>query len=248
MSTRECMFERLEGPERKSTLAADQIVAAIKAGALRPGDKLPPERELADLMGVSRNSVREAISALCVAGIVRTRVGDGTYIAPPQRQPSSSAIATLRSLGIDVLDIWRAKQEIETLLLTEAVQRVTDDDIRALESIIEHMAGAIPRGAYQGYSLSNISFHMRIADIAEHPVLERAENFLLRITQQIYRPEDSTLSTFVQDHLYRSYLTHSEILEVLRERRAADASGVMESHFDEVKRYLQHVLQEEREA
>ncbi|MCX6093997.1 MAG: GntR family transcriptional regulator [Candidatus Bipolaricaulota bacterium] len=246
MSIRQLAFERLAGPERKSTLAAEQILAAVKAGALCAGDRLPSERELSELMGVSRNSIREAISALCVAGIVRTRVGDGTYVASPTKQVPFAAIASLRALGIDVLDIWSAKQEIETLLLTEAIERVTDDDVQALESIIENMAEAIPLGAYQGYSLSNISFHMRIADIADQPALKRAENFLLRITQRIYKPGDIAVSDFLQDHLYKSYLTHSEILRVLREHKVADAPEVMKNHFNEVNRYLQYVLQEEQ--
>jgi GntR family transcriptional repressor for pyruvate dehydrogenase complex len=240
------MFERLAGPERKSTLAAEQILGAIKAGALRVGDKLPSERELSDLMGVSRNSIREAISALSVAGVVQTRVGDGTYIAPSTKQVTASGISSLQVLGIDVLDVWKAKQEIETLLLAEAIERVTDDDVQVLDGIIEHMAEAIHLGAYQGYSLSNISFHLRIAHIAAQPALKRAENFLLRITQRIYKLSDATTSDFLLDHLYKSYMTHREILGVLRERKGADVSRVMKSHFDEVNRYLQYVLHEKQ--
>jgi DNA-binding GntR family transcriptional regulator len=159
---------------------------------------------------------------------------------------TASGIASLQALGIDVLDVWKAKQEIETLLLAEAIERVTDDDVQVLDGIIEHMAEAIHLGAYQGYSLSNISFHLRIADIAAQPALKRAENFLLRITQRIYKLSDVTTSDFLLDHLYKSYMTHTEILGVLRERKGADASRVMKSHFDEVNRYLQYVLHEKQ--
>lgn len=241
---RQLAFEKMTGPQRKSALAAEQIVSAIKAGTLHPGDKLPSERELSELMGISRNSIREAITALSVAGVVETRVGDGTYIIPVQKQEVLGAVTSLRTLGIDISDIWKAKQEIETMLLTEAIERVTDDDVETLEIITEHMADAIHHGAYQGYSLSNIAFHLRIAEIADKPALKRAENHLLRITQQIYKPADAVTPSFLHDHLYKSYLTHMQILKVLRDHKKEEASMVMRSHFDEVQRYLQHVYPE----
>jgi DNA-binding FadR family transcriptional regulator len=243
MSERSAVFEQVAASKRKSVIAADQVLAAIKAGALKAGEKLPSERELAGLLGISRTAVREAFVALSMAGVLETRIGDGTYVAAPPKDEPASAVAALRAGGIDVLDIWRAKQEIETVILVEAVSRVSEKDIEMLQEITEQMAESITLGACQGFSLANISFHLRIADIAGRPELKRAENSLLRITQQIYKPAELPDSDFLHDHLYRAYLSHAEILAVLREDRPEDAAAAMESHFDELVRYLQFVFQ-----
>ena len=243
MSRRSTVFEQVAGSKRKSTIAADQVLSAIKAGALQAGEKLPSERELARLLGVSRTAVREAFVALSMAGVVETRIGDGTYVAAPPKEQSASALAALRAGGIDVLDIWRAKQEIETVILVAAVSRVSEKDIETLQGITEQMAESITLGAYQGFSLANISFHLRIADIADTPGLKRAENLLLRITQQIYKPAELPDTDFLHDHLYRAYSCHADILRVLREGRPEDAAAAMEGHFDELVRYLQFVFQ-----
>ncbi|MDR7465382.1 MAG: GntR family transcriptional regulator, partial [Armatimonadota bacterium] len=66
--------------KKKSTHVAEQILQAIMSGQYRVGDRLPPERVLAEEMGVSRPSVREALSALQIVGVVASRVGDGTYV------------------------------------------------------------------------------------------------------------------------------------------------------------------------
>lgn len=73
------MFERLVS-KKKSEHVVEQILEAIKSGRYGPGDKLPPEEEIAKLTGVSRPSVREALGALRLIGILETKVGDGTYV------------------------------------------------------------------------------------------------------------------------------------------------------------------------
>lgn len=243
MSEWSAVFEQVAGFKRKSALAADQVLAAIKSGALQVGEKLPSERELATILAVSRTAIREAFVALSMAGVVETRIGDGSYVAAPPEERPASAVAALRAAGIDVLDIWRAKQEIETVILVEAVPRVSEKDIETLQDIAEQMAESVTLGAYQGFSLANISFHLRIAEIADKPGLKRAENSLLRVTQQIYKPAELPKFDFLHDHLYRAYVTHTEILRVLREGKPEDAAAAMEEHFNEIVRYLQFVFQ-----
>ncbi len=75
-------FRRLDQTRfrSKSSIIADQILQMIRCGELNAGEKLPPERIIAEQLGVSRPSVREAISALQIVGILETRPGDGTYV------------------------------------------------------------------------------------------------------------------------------------------------------------------------
>jgi len=240
--TADTTFEKVAGLGRKSDRAAEQILSAVKTGRYREGEKLPSERELSEIMGVGRNSVREALCALSIAGVVRTRVGDGTYVAASARRTVSNGIGALQQSGIDVLDIWRAKEEIEVLLLKDAIQKATRDEVEMLSQILADMREAALGGIPERYSLSNIAFHLHIAGIAGQSALRRAENLLLRVTQQIYRLSDVMGSEFLAEHLYRAYITHKEILRVLQARKDSEVELVMREHFKEVRRYLEHVF------
>ena len=73
-------FQEVGQAKKKATYVAEQIIDAIKQGAYQIGDKLPSERDIAKQMKVSRNSVREALSALQILGVIESRPGTGTYI------------------------------------------------------------------------------------------------------------------------------------------------------------------------
>ncbi|MBI3998745.1 MAG: FadR family transcriptional regulator, partial [Armatimonadetes bacterium] len=80
-------FQRI-ATKRKSALVAEQLIEAIRSNVYRVGSRLPPERVIAEQMGVSRPSVREALSALQLAGVLESRPGDGTYVVelPDRRE------------------------------------------------------------------------------------------------------------------------------------------------------------------
>lgn len=231
-------FRKIAELKKKSSYVAEQIIDAIKSGKFVGGDKLPPERELAELMGVSRNSVREAISALHIAGIVQTKVGDGTYISHSARNQVSQGISWLTESGVDVLDIWKAKEEIEKIILLSAIDKATEDDLDSLESILEDMGEAVVARSYDKFLLSNINFHLLIAEISGNEPLKRAENSLLQITQHIYRIVDTSGSESIAQHLERSLISHQGILDTLKTRDKLAVPRVMKNHFKEVSNFL----------
>jgi len=234
-------FARVPSMKTKGACVADQIVDAIRANFYESGDRLPSERELAQTMGVSRNSVREALSALQILGILTSRAGDGTYVSFSAGDTVNRSIAWLRESGIDVLDVWKAKEELETMLLETAIERASDAEIDPLEAVLNDMDEAVTTGARDKYALSNLAFHKGIAATAGCPGLERAQNILLRLTQRIYRALEVRDSEYLAAHLYRSYITHREILRVLRDRDHDAAARVMANHFVEVRDFLERV-------
>lgn len=231
-------FRKIAELKKKSSFVAEQIIDAIKSGKYEGGDKLPPERELAELMGVSRNSVREAISALHIAGIVQSKVGDGTYISHSARGKIRQVISWLIESGVDVLDIWKAKEEIEKIILLSAIDKATEEDIDLLEGILEDMREAVAARTWDKFLLSNINFHRFIAEISGKSSLRRAENFLLQITQHIYRIVDTGGNESIAQHLERSLVTHQVILDTLEARDKLAVPGAMEQHFKEVSNFL----------
>jgi GntR family transcriptional regulator, transcriptional repressor for pyruvate dehydrogenase complex len=124
--------------------AIDSIRAMIRSGELAPGERLPPEQELAERLGVSRGSLREAVRALSQINVLDVRRGDGTYV-------TSLAPSELLSGMVFALELLQAKDldevvEVRQLLLPPAAalaaQRVTDDQLAQMHEVIEHLERA----------------------------------------------------------------------------------------------------------
>ena len=106
----------------------DRIRAQIAAGTLRPGDKLPPERELAEQLGVGRNALREALRSLEIAGIVRLQKGTkgGAFIQAGDASRMDEVVRDMLSLGsISVAELTEARVHIQDLVVRLACERAT---------------------------------------------------------------------------------------------------------------------------
>jgi DNA-binding FadR family transcriptional regulator len=127
-----------------TTRAIDSIRAMIRTGELQPGDRLPPEQELADRLGVSRGSLREAVRALSQINILDVRRGDGTYVtslAPSELLSGLSfAMELLQTHQVDeVLEVRRMLFPAATAL---AAQRVTTDQLTAMHDVVDELEAA----------------------------------------------------------------------------------------------------------
>src|SRR6476659_6827129 len=112
----------------------DRIRAQIAAGTLRPGDKLPPERELAEQLGVGRNALREALRSLEIAGIVRLQKGakGGAFIQAGDTSRMDEVVRDMLSLGsISVAELTEARLHIQDLVVRLACDRATAADLDA---------------------------------------------------------------------------------------------------------------------
>lgn len=138
-----CRRETLEVYEQVSvtTRAIDSIRSMIRRGELRPGDRLPPEQELADRLGVSRGSLREAVRALSQINVLDVRRGDGTYVtslAPSELLSGLSfAMELLQTHQVDeVLEVRRILFPAATAL---AAQRVTAEQLAAMHDVVDEL-------------------------------------------------------------------------------------------------------------
>lgn len=126
-------------------MAIDRIREMISSGELRPGDRLPPEQELADQLGVSRGSLREAVRALSQINVLDVRRGDGTYVtslAPSELLSGLSfAMELLQSQGVDeVLEVRRMLFPAATAL---AAQRVTPEQLAGMHDVVDELEAAV---------------------------------------------------------------------------------------------------------
>ena len=127
-------------PKKISTQIADQIRESILAGNFSPGDKLPPERELAEMFGVSRPSVREALNMLAASGLVMSYQGGGTVVLSLLDMDRDNALSDLiRTQQERALDVIEVRKGLESWTAFYAAQRANKSDIQRMEEILASM-------------------------------------------------------------------------------------------------------------
>ena len=152
-------------PRRLYRQIADQLRALLEDGEYAIGARLPPERDLAVQLGVSRPSVREALIALEVEGLIEVRMGSGIYVRAADRRPAR------RVLAEGPLETLRARQLIESELAAEAARRMTAAQVAGLADAIATMEAEVDKGRMP--TRGDRLFHIRIAAAAENSVLLR---------------------------------------------------------------------------
>jgi DNA-binding FadR family transcriptional regulator len=217
---------RRNWPDRLYRQIADQIAALIDAGEYRPGSRLPPERDLAKQLGVSRPSVREALIALEVEGYVEVRVGSGVYVADKAR-----ASAAEPSLPEDSgpFELIRARWIIEGECAALAARNATRTQVRGMEEALEAMErdkgnGTMPLG-------NDRLFHLRIAEAS-------GNSALALVVQTLWDQRGSTLFTRLEHHFDTPELwevairEHRDVLAAITKKNPAAARNAMRRHMD----------------
>ena len=163
-------------PRRLYRQIADQLRALIDAGEIASGARLPPERDLALQLGVSRPSVREALIALEMEGRIEVRMGSGIYVRPEPGPPGAAGTTAARSragseVGEGPLETIRARQLIEAELAALAAVRMQANQIGRLGDALALMRRAVALG--QLPTAADRQFHLCIAQAADNSVLLR---------------------------------------------------------------------------
>jgi len=189
--TKALQFETIS-PLRAVDEIESQIRAMIARGDLKPGDKLPPERQLAVQLSVSRNTLREAIRSLEYAGIVQMRKGasGGAYILHGNSEAIVDGLRTLYDLGaITPQQLTEARVWLSEIVVRVACERATEEDLKALEDNIEASARAQKRGEFDERQKLNREFHLVLARISRNPIvismMEGVMNVMGQFIEQI---------------------------------------------------------------
>jgi GntR family transcriptional repressor for pyruvate dehydrogenase complex len=226
--------------KRKSNYVAEQVIDAIKAGEYKGGDKLPSEREIAELMKVSRNSVREALSALQIAGLICSKAGDGTYISDLINiRINKEQILGLVKEGVDLLEIWKARKQIETIVINLAVKRATEENIDRIQEIVGEMREAVDTRDHDKYLAANLDFHLSVAEAAANLPLKQALESLLKVTQQLSAILGDVELGYVREHIERSFEIHERIFNTIEAHAEKNVNKQVEAHFKELIDYLE---------
>lgn len=158
------LFNRIS-PGRISEMIVDQIRLLIRRGRLRPGDRLPAERELCQRFGVSRVTVREALRVLESSGLVEIRVGarGGAFVTAPSSMRVGEGLADLISMSaLTPAEVTELRLVLELGIVPLVCERATEDDLADLREISARARAAARSGG--GYSMElSAEFHVRVA-------------------------------------------------------------------------------------
>ena len=147
-----------------------RIKEMIVGGQLKPGDRLPREADLAENLGLSRSSLREAVRALALINILDVRQGDGTYVTSLDPHLLLDALTFVVDFHRDdsVLDFLRVRRILEPAAAAMAAQRVTPDEVRAMQAVLD---GTRTEAAAEELLAADIEFHRLVSTASGNSVL-----------------------------------------------------------------------------
>ncbi len=158
-------------PEKLSTSVIRQIEQLILRGILRPGERLPAERELAERLGVSRPSLREAISEMQERGLLASKAGAGVFVAEVLGNAFSPAIIKLFAEHEEaVFDYISFRQDMEGLAAERAAKFASDTDLQVIDAVFKKMEAANPKRNPTDEARLDADFHLAIIE-ASHNVI-----------------------------------------------------------------------------
>jgi len=223
----EAVFKPVDPPTTFEE-TVERLGTAIRLGLLPPGRQLPPERDLARLLRISRSTLRQAITTLVESGhlvSVRGRTG-GTFVvdAPPLSERDAEP------LGDEARAVLDYRVAVETGATLLAAERAGDEELELLDRLVDRMADA---EAFEEYRRADIRFHIGVAEAAQSPRLVSAmtevQGHVSDLIAQIPHP---------QEVLTQSNAQHGRLVTHLRRHEAAAAAALMREHI----RGTEHIL------
>ncbi|MCL8017136.1 FadR/GntR family transcriptional regulator [Streptomyces sp. AS02] len=213
--------------------AIDKIKAMIVAGELAPGSRLPKEEILAGQLGLSRNSLREAVRALTAMRILITRQGDGTYVSSlePHLLLESLSFAADVSQGRTALQLLQVRRLLEPQATGLAAALLQPEDLQELRAILDRCQSAT---SVEEFVAHDIAFHLRIVEAVGNPVLSMLLSVLSTRTQRVRIVRGSR----TRRALDNAHQDHEAILRALRSRDALLAASAATVHITAVEQWL----------
>jgi GntR family transcriptional repressor for pyruvate dehydrogenase complex len=233
-ASRDGMFTAVS-PNRMSEAIVDQIKTLIRTNRLRPGDRLPSERELCERMGVSRVTVREALRILEAGGLVEIRVGarGGAFVTTPSSERLGAGLADLINLApVTAVEVTEARLVFELGIIPTIVERATDEDVEDLRRLTREHVTALRQGEYT--MAKSAEFHVRLAACTHNSAIEMLVHSFHGPLLMSLR-EAATASPLMGQ---RGVYEHRDLIEAIAARDVAAATEIMHRHLSRTARRL----------
>ena len=226
----------------RSSRLYEQIVAqveeSIQKGALKPGDQLPPERELAEQFGVSRTAVREAVKALREKGLVEAFPGRGTFITDGSSYTIRQSLDRMMRSGNEGFAFLAEVREIlEPEIAALATTRADEKDLVAMREQVGVMDAA--KHDPEAFIEADLDFHLALAEAAANPII------LSLIDSIVGLLREQRIGVFqVEGGPERGQYHHKRILEAVENRDPVGAREAMKAHLKQVREDSRHAPSE----
>jgi len=230
-------------PIRRTTLTAsafEQLISHVVHGTWKAGDRIPPERDLCQQLGIARTSLREALKAMELVGMVESRVGDGTFVCPRSEFLSRPLLwAFTGTDDTEFEEIMEARIIIEENLAGLAAQRATEADITAISDSVQSLHNAIARE--EPILDADMSFHLAISRAAHNTVLANSVQLLRNMMRQwLY------YKVLMPEAAPRVLKRHLAVSRAIAQRKPAAARREMRLHLEEAMQLVVHVIKQRR--
>ena len=210
----------------------DQLRELIYREAFKPGEQLIPERELAEALGVSRTSVRNALNKLVVMGFLEQKQGQGTFVKKPEMRPRNPLEAAMQTQDASLEHLLEFRMGPECNAAYWAAMRAVDKDLHFLEKSITEMRAEVASGRHG--TEADVSFHMAIAYATQNPIH-------VQLMRQFY----DYLFVGIKENLAHLYEDRENIEKILRQHTEifhAIGAHQPEQAFEAMHRHITFVL------
>jgi len=240
-------FYRKIKPKRVSQQVFEQLRDLIFRAHLKPGEQLLPERELAEALGVSRPTVREAINKLVDRGLVEHRQGQGTFVRSPEaRQDQNPLYAVIDGYEASLVELLEVRLALECNAAVLAARRASEEDVTAIEKSLEDMRDRIGEG---GMGIGDdVGFHMSIAFASKNRV---QVHIMKNLHDLVHMGISESLANLWEDEekLAAILKQHGAVVAAIRAKDEQAAFEAMRNHLTYViEEVVQNQRDEEEEA
>lgn len=214
----------------------DYFKKKIIEGELRPGEKLPPEREIAERLNVSRNSVREAIRIMDMTGVISSQQGSGNYITCEFQKSLAETMTMMFAMDqINYRQISQIRQALECLALSLAIEHASEEQIKAMEALVKELDKSMDD---EKNAMLDKKIHFTLAQASGNIlVLDFLEACSGVIDAFIHDMREEILRTEERKNLLNEY--HKKLVEALKEKDEKKGIDALEHHFAMIDEILE---------
>ena len=209
----------------------EQIERSILTGQLKPGDQLPPERDLAGQFGVSRTAIREAMKVLREKGLIESQHGRGTFVTDGTSQVIRSSLDRMMTLRLSHAEVAahliEVRELLEPAIAARAAVLADDKDIGALKEAYDAMDRAGENA--DAFIEADLDFHLALAEAADNPLILALIDSIVALLR-----EHRTRMFYVNGGPQRGQWHHKRILDAVARHDATAARAAMEAHLGQV--------------
>ena len=228
-------------PIERTTLAAsafEQLISSVVNGDWKAGDRIPPERELCQQLGIARTSLREALKAMELIGMLESRVGDGTFVCPRTEFLARPLLWAFTGTDqAELHDIMEARVLLERDLAGLAAERGSEEEIAKIGEAVKTMRESVAAGI--SIMDADMAFHLAVAQAAHNGLLQNAVQLLRNLMRQwIY------LKLLIPDVPRRVLKQHEAIYKAIRLRDGDMARTRMRKHLDDTLLLVTQVMRD----